>query len=61
MYRLGNGTANAGYFSSDWDMTINASILILKDSIHLRSRRGKMWAFVRLLGIPVSVGNLQNV
>ena len=61
MYRLGNGTANAGYFSSDWDMTINASILILKDSINLRSRRGKMWLFVRLLGIPVSVENLQYV
>ena len=61
MNRLGNGTANAGYFSSDWDMAINASILILKDSIHLRSRRGKMWSVVRLLGIPVSVGNLQNV
>ena len=60
MYRLGNDTANAGYFSSDWDMTINESILILKDSIHLRSRRGKMWSFVRLLGIPASVGNLQN-
>ena len=61
MYKLGNGTANAGYFSSDWDMTINASLLILKDSIHFHSRRGKIWSFERLLGIPVSVGNLQNV
>ena len=61
MYRLGNGTANAGYFSSDWDMTINASILILKDSIHFHSRRGIMWSYEKLLGIPVPVGNLQNV
>ena len=28
MDRLGNGTANAGYFSSDWDMTINASKIL---------------------------------
>ena len=37
---------NAGYFSylsSDWDMTINASILVLKDSSH--SRRVKMWSW----------------
>ena len=53
---------NAGYFSylsSDWDMTINTSILVLKDSSH--SRRGKMWLYEKLLGIPVPVGNLQNV
>ena len=46
MNRLENGTAKAGYFSLDWDMTINASIFLLKDSIH--SRRGKMWSFDRL-------------